>query len=127
EWRYLWRATEQGEVVRTLAGLPRSVDAPFAKLIGVGETLYNLDENRSELRAWNMTDWTPLPSRLPLHPAFDRWFWHPNQQTALAVDNTNRTLTLYQLPGFQKGQVIPLRGLAAHSAMSPDHRLLAVC
>ncbi|MSU63207.1 MAG: hypothetical protein EXS31_12565 [Pedosphaera sp.] len=127
EWRYLWQATDQREVTETLAGLPRVWNVGWVRLVRVGNTLYNLDESRSELRAWNMINWTLQPSRLPSHPAFDRWFWHLDQETALAVDNTNRTLTLYQLPGFQKGQVIPLRGLATQSAISPDRRLLAVC
>ncbi|MCI0541745.1 MAG: serine/threonine protein kinase [Verrucomicrobiales bacterium] len=122
EWRYLWRATEQGEVVRTLGGLPFRV-GDFARLVRVGDTLYNLDYSRNELRAWSMTDWTVLPSQLPSHTGFDRWFWHPDQEIALAVDNTSRTLTLYQLPGFQKDQIIPLRGRATRSAISPDHRL----
>ncbi len=127
EWRYLWWATAQHEVVRTLAGLPSTSANDSVKLARVGDTLYNLDYSKSELRAWNMTDWTSLPLRWPSHLAFDRWFWCPYQQTALAVDNTNRTLTLYQLPGFEKGHVIPLRGLATRSAISPDRRLLAVC
>ncbi len=134
EWRYLWRATRQGEVVQTLAGLPWWVDVPAnPKLERVGDTLYNVVSRRnelrsgSELRAWNMTNWTPLELRLPSHPAFDRWFWHPYQKTALAVDNTNHTLTVYRMPDFQKGQVIPLRGLVTYSAISPDRRLLAVC
>jgi WD40 repeat protein/predicted Ser/Thr protein kinase len=126
EWRYLWRATEQGEVVRTLPGLPSSVVVSVG-LVRVGDTLYNLDYSRGKLRAWSMTDWTPLASQLPSHPGSDRWFWHPYQETALAVDNTNRSLTVYQLPGLQRGQVIPLRGLATQSAISPDRRLLAVC
>src|SRR5439155_13940600 len=61
EWRYLWRAIDQHEVTRTLLGLPWSVDASSVKLVRVGDTLYNLDYSRNELRAWNMTDWTPLP------------------------------------------------------------------
>src|SRR5205823_6543557 len=67
EWRYLWQATKQDETVQTLAGLPRSVDV-IVKLASVGDTLYNIDESRSKLRAWNMTDGTPLPSRLASIP-----------------------------------------------------------
>ena len=123
EWRYLWRTTDQHEVTRTLAGLPQSVGADVT-LVRVGDTLYNLDYSKNELRSWNMTDWTPLPSRLPSHPAFDRWFWHPYQQTALAVDNTNRTLTLYQLPGFQKGRSSLCEGLPHVQPSVPNRRLL---
>ncbi len=127
EWRYLWGATEQREVVRMLAGLPSPVEIDPVRLVRVGDTLYNVDRRASELRAWNMTDWTALPSRLASPEAFDRWIWCPSQQEALAVDNTHRTLTLYQLPGFRKVREIPLQGLAIHSALSPDGQLLAVC
>ena len=77
EWRYLWWATAQHEVVRTLAGLPSTSVNDSVKLARVGDTLYNLDYSKSELRAWSMTDWTSLPLRWPSHLVFDRWFWCP--------------------------------------------------
>ena len=134
EWRYLWKVTRQNEVVRTLAGLPLGVDTYFSpRLEKVGDTLYNAEyrlcelRNKSELRAWNITNWSPLELRLPSNPVYDRWFWRPEQQTALAADDANRTLTLHRLPGFQKDRVLQLQGIATRCAISPDCRLLAVC
>ena len=73
-----------------------------------------------------MTTWEALPLTRPSQPAWVKWIWDPAAETALAVDNTNATLTVYRLPRFDKGPALPLEGPAGPTSMSPDGQVLAV-
>src|SRR5437773_5824632 len=79
-----------------------------------------------QIRAWDMTTWAPLSLNLPPQRASERWWWYPPQQAALAVNDKDRTIAVYRLPGFEELSVVPLPGEASQAALSKDLRTLAV-
>src|SRR5439155_4151240 len=75
---------------------------------------------------WDMTTWAPLPLKLPAQRASERWWWRPRQQAALAVNDQDRTIAVYRLPGFEEVSVVPHPGKASQAALSKELRTLAV-
>ena len=76
--------------------------------------------------AWNMAYWKPVALPAPQLPGSSMWRWSGNTPDAFALDQTNSTLTVYQLPAFQISSTIHLPGPASVIRMSSDRRLLAV-
>ena len=125
EWRFLWQALQQRKAKRTLTGLPHK-GFSMTHLYRVKNTLYNVEETSDQIRAWDTGTWERLPLVVPPQPPSVHWWWQPAEEAAVAVDPTNRTLTVYQLPSFERGVVIPLHGSATQAVISPDRRILAV-
>src|SRR5438034_3223868 len=73
-----------------------------------------------------MTTWAPLPLKLPPQRASERRWWRPWQQAALAVNDQDRTIGVYRLPGFGESWVTPVPGKASQATLSKDLRTLAV-
>jgi WD40 repeat protein/serine/threonine protein kinase len=122
EWRYLRQAADQsGLVPHQLQGVKYS-----RSLVLTAGTLYNLREDTGEILAWDTAAWAPLSLKLPPQRASERWWWRPRQQAALAVNDKDRTIAVYRLPGFEEVSVIPVPGRAATAAVSEDLRTLAV-
>src|SRR5439155_23882332 len=93
EWRYLRHAADQSDLVtHQMQGLKGSIS-----LVLKGDTLYNLREDTGEILAWDMTTWAPLSLKLPALRASEQWWWRPRQQAALAVNDKDRTIAVYQL------------------------------
>jgi len=123
EWRYLQHSVRERAATRTLTGV--SVPSWHSgTLVCVGETLYNVGDDK--IRAWDLTNWAQLPLAPPSAAGSVHWWWHPRQEIALAVDPTNHTLTVYDLPNFKRGSVVQLRLAPIWAAISPDRRMLAV-
>ncbi|HXP62689.1 MAG TPA: serine/threonine-protein kinase [Dongiaceae bacterium] len=127
EWRYLRQAVDQsGLVTHQLQGLRAKLVFDNPSLIAAGGTLYNLQEETSQILAWDMATWAQLPLKAPGQRAYARWWWRPRAQAALAVNDQERSLAVYRLPTFEKVSVTPLPGQASQAAVSKDLRTLAV-
>lgn len=123
EWRYFWKALEDQEPVRSLEGLPATTGWADGSLFVRSNVLYN--QSGTELLAWDMTTWEPLPLRKPPQPNWIEWVWHPECDRAFAVDATNATLAVYKLPGFDKGPTLPLPVEVSVTALNRNGDLLA--
>ncbi|PYK98464.1 MAG: hypothetical protein DME19_12410 [Verrucomicrobia bacterium] len=127
EWRYLRHAADQtGLVTHQLQGLRATQIFSNPRLIVIGGTLYNLQEETSQILAWDMTTWAQFPLKLPPQRTSERWWWYPAQQAALSVNDKDRTMEVYRLPTFEEVSVVPVPGKASQAAVSKDLRTLAV-
>ncbi|MCI0541751.1 MAG: protein kinase [Verrucomicrobiales bacterium] len=126
EWRHLWHAMQQRKAKLTLRGLPNN-GWRGTRLERIGDRLYNVEPTRGQIRAWDVKTWTNLLLPIPEQSSSVEWWWTLAEETAFAVDNPNRTLTVYQLPDFKRVLVIPLAGNARRAAISPDQHTLALC
>jgi WD40 repeat protein len=127
EWRYFWHAADQtGLVTRQLQGLKGTGAVPYADWAVSGNTLYNWLSGTEQILAWDIDTWTPLAMKLPAQPTSNRWWLRPWEQAAFAVNDGERTIAVYRLPGFEETSVISVPGPAVGAALSPDLRTLAV-
>ncbi len=123
EWRYFWKVLEDQKPVRTLEGLPATTGWNDGSLLVRSNILYN--ESGTELRAWDIKTWEPLPLNKPPQTAWVKWIWYPACDRACAVDATNATLTVYHLPGFDNALSFPMPGPVWKTALSRSGDLLA--
>jgi WD40 repeat protein/tRNA A-37 threonylcarbamoyl transferase component Bud32 len=123
EWRYFWKVLEDQKPVRSLEGLPADTGWEDVSLIVRGDILYN--QGGTNLLAWDMKTWESLPLNKPPQPNWVNWLWYPVCDRACAVDNTNATLTVYHLPGFDHALSFPMRGPVSDTALSRNGDLLA--
>jgi eukaryotic-like serine/threonine-protein kinase len=119
EWRYLRNAADQsGLVTHPLQGLRATPIASKHRIVSTGTTLYNLQGETGQILAWDMRTWAPLPLKLPSQRASERWWWYPAEQAALAINEKDRTISVYRLPGFEEASVISVPGSASQAALS---------
>src|SRR5438552_12391619 len=80
-------ANQTGLVTHQVEGLRATLTFPNPRLIAIGGALYNLQQETGQILAWDMTTWAPLPLKLPAQRASERWWWYPDKQAALAVND----------------------------------------
>lgn len=123
EWRYFWKVLEDQQPVRSLEGLSATTGWADGSLCVRGNILYN--ESGTELRAWDMKTWEPLPLNKPPQPNWVNWVWYPAWDRACAVDGSNATVSVYHLPGFDNALTLPMPGPVSRAALSRNGDLLA--
>ena len=72
-----------------------------------------------------MNTWEASPLIKPPQPNWVKWIWDPGKDRAYAVDNTNLTLRVYELPNLPERQVLHLPGPASAAATSAGGDLVA--
>jgi WD40 repeat protein/predicted Ser/Thr protein kinase len=128
EWRYLANVANQSSLLRRpLHGLMTGehLDSEHSEIAMAEGILYNFRPQPSDVLFWDSKTWEGLPLKLPT-PRPSEWWWHPEEQILLALDNRRSAIAIYRLPNFEQTLVVPVPGPVSYSAISRDSRTLAI-